>query len=54
MRWTGNQGTGTCSYRAYSRDHEIIAHAKPSLPGSSDVAFHGDAARYNPEELPGC
>lgn len=51
VRWTGNQGSGTSSYRAYSRDHEIIAKGKPSLPGSSDVAFHGDAARYNPEEL---
>ena len=51
MRWTGNQGTGTSSYRAYSRNHEIIANGKPSLPGSSDVAFHGDAARYNPEVM---
>ena len=25
--WTGNQGTGTSAYRAYSRAHEISAQA---------------------------
>ena len=51
VRWTGNQGSGTSAYRAYSREHEIIAEGKPMLPGSADPAFHGDASRYNPEEL---
>ena len=49
--WTGNQGSGTSDYRAYKRDHEIAAPGKPILPGSSDPAFRGDPARYNPEEL---
>lgn len=51
VRWTGNQGTGTSGYRAYSRAHEMSALSKPPIPGSSDPAFRGDPARYNPEEL---
>ena len=50
--WTGNLGTGTSDYRAYSRDHEItIAGKTAPLPGSSDAAFLGDTTRYTPEEL---
>jgi organic hydroperoxide reductase OsmC/OhrA len=50
--WEGNLGTGTSSYRAYSRQHSISAPAKLSaIPGSSDPAFRGDPSRYNPEEL---
>lgn len=50
--WTGNLGTGTSDYRAYSRNHEIKILGKRSpLPGSSDPAFRGDPARYTPEEL---
>jgi organic hydroperoxide reductase OsmC/OhrA len=51
VSWSGNLGTGTSAYRAYSRDHEIGAEGKPIIPGSSDPAFRGDASRWNPEEL---
>lgn len=52
LRWTGNLGTGTSAYRAYSRNHELFAAGKSAaIAGSSDRAFRGDAARYNPEEL---
>lgn len=51
MRWTGNTGSGTSSYRAYRRDHVIEAEGKPSIPGSSDPQFRGDRTRWNPEEL---
>src|SRR5947208_2288807 len=51
MKWTGNLGTGTSSYRAYSRNHEISVQGKPMIPGSSDPAFRGDPARYNPEDM---
>jgi organic hydroperoxide reductase OsmC/OhrA len=51
LTWTGNTGTGTSSYTAYARDHVFSGAGKPDLPGSSDPAFRGDAARYNPEEL---
>jgi organic hydroperoxide reductase OsmC/OhrA len=51
VTWTGNTGTGTSGYRAYSREHVIVAAGKPEVPGSSDPAFLGDATRYNPEDL---
>jgi len=51
VTWTGNTGTGTSGYRNYERRHEISAGQKPIIPGASDPAFRGDAARWNPEEL---
>ena len=51
VAWSGNDGDGTRTYSGYRRDHVISAAGKPVLPGSSDPAFRGDAARYNPEEL---
>src|SRR4051812_7684048 len=52
LRWTGNRGTGTSDYKAYSRDHEIIAPKKATtIQCSSDPHFRGDASRYNPEDL---
>jgi organic hydroperoxide reductase OsmC/OhrA len=51
-RWTGNLGSGTSAYKAYSRSHELSGAAKMApIPGSSDPAFRGDPTRYNPEEL---
>ncbi|ALG72414.1 peroxiredoxin [Azospirillum thiophilum] len=51
LDWTGNLGSGTSSYRGYSRDHALGAGDKPAIPGSADPAFRGDPARWNPEEL---
>ncbi len=51
VTWTGNRGSGTSSYRAYGREHEITAGSKPPIPGSSDPAFRGDPGRWNPEEM---
>jgi len=51
-RWTGNLGTGTSAYSAYSRNHELSGAGKgAAIPGSSDPVFRGDRTRYNPEEL---
>jgi organic hydroperoxide reductase OsmC/OhrA len=51
-RWTGNLGTGTSNYRAYSRNHELSTPSKSApIAGSSDPLFRGDRTRYNPEEL---
>src|SRR5450755_608538 len=51
-RWTGNLGTGTSAYTAYSGAHESTGEGKiANIPGSSDPAFRGDPARYSPEEL---
>ncbi len=49
--WTGNAGTGTSSYTAYKRNHELVSRGKPPIPASSDPNFRGDSSRYNPEEL---
>ncbi len=51
VRWTGNRGTGTSGYRDYDRAHDVSAEGKPAIAGSSDPAFRGDRARWNPEEL---
>lgn len=51
IRWTGNRGGGTSGYRDYDRDHEVEAPAKRPIAGSSDPAYRGDPARWNPEEL---
>lgn len=51
LSWTGNQGTGTSAYRAYSRAHEVTAPGRPPLLGSADPAFRGETDRWNPELL---
>lgn len=51
VRWTGDTGSGTSDHRGYRRDHELHGDGKPTIPGSSDPAFRGDAIRWNPEEL---
>lgn len=51
VRWTGNKGTGTDTYRSYERSHTILLEGKPDIEGSSDPAFRGDKKRHNPEEM---
>ena len=51
VRWTGNRGDGTTTYRGYSRAHDIDLPGLPTLKGSADPTFHGDKTRYNPEQL---
>jgi organic hydroperoxide reductase OsmC/OhrA len=52
VTWTGNLGTGTSTYRAYSRNYEIAGEGKSAtIAGSSAPAFRGDKTRYNPEDL---
>ena len=51
VRWTGNLGAGTSTYRGYSRDHDVEIPGLPVLRGSADPTFHGDRERYNPEQL---
>ncbi len=51
VEWIGNRGSGTSTHAGYSRDHIIEAGLKPRIEGSSDPAFRGDPARWNPEEL---
>lgn len=51
VAWQGNRGTGTSGYRDYGRAVLLTADGKPDLLGSADPTFHGDADRWNPEEL---
>lgn len=51
IEWTGNLGTGTDTYRTFSRAHEILAGGKQPIAASADPAFRGDPERWNPEEL---
>jgi len=51
LEWTGNRGSGTAHYRAYSRQHLIRVEGKAELPASADPSFLGDPDRMNPEEL---
>jgi organic hydroperoxide reductase OsmC/OhrA len=49
VTWIGNLGTGTSAWRNYSRDHEVRAGECAPIDASSDPAFRGDPARWNPE-----
>ena len=50
VEWTGNAGTGTSSYRAYERAHEIRAEGKQ--PSRARPTRRSAATRpYNPEDL---
>jgi organic hydroperoxide reductase OsmC/OhrA len=52
LNWTDNRGSGTSTYRAYSRDHQIGGPDKAAaIDCSSDPEFRGDPAKYSPEEL---
>ncbi|MCD5347629.1 OsmC family protein [Agromyces sp. H3Y2-19a] len=52
VEWQGDRGTGTSGYRAYSRRHVVrVAGKEHEIAGSSDRVFHGDAERWNPEDL---
>lgn len=51
IRWTGNRGVGTSAYGAYDRDYTVTSNGKPVLQGSSDPAFLGNPAKWNPEDM---
>lgn len=49
--WTGNTGSGTSGYRDYRRDVTLSVSGKHDLLASADRTFHGDAERWNPEDM---
>jgi organic hydroperoxide reductase OsmC/OhrA len=51
VKWCGNTGHGTKTYRSYDRNHVVMVEGKPPLDCSSDAAFRGDKTKYTPEEL---
>ncbi|SEC06067.1 Organic hydroperoxide reductase OsmC/OhrA [Paramicrobacterium humi] len=51
IEWTGNRGSGTSGYRDYGRQLVVRADGKHDIAASADRTFHGDADRWNPEEM---
>ncbi len=52
IEWLGNRGTGTSGYREYGRQLVVRAEGKShEIVGSADRTFHGDAERWNPEDM---
>jgi organic hydroperoxide reductase OsmC/OhrA len=49
--WDGNRGDGTATYAGYGRQYRVLIDGKPELQGTADVAFRGEADRFNPEDL---
>lgn len=51
IRWTGNRGTGTQTYRGYDRTWDIATQAKAVVHCSNDPLLGGDPTKHNPEDL---
>lgn len=51
IRWTGNRGQGTSSYRGYDRTWDIVSGNKVVVHCSNDPLLGGDPAKHNPEDL---
>lgn len=51
VRWTGNTGQGTASYKGYTRDWDIAVPGKPVVSCSNDPMLGGNPAKMNPEDL---
>lgn len=49
--WSGARDGPTADYKTYSREYTVSAEGKPTLTGTADPQFLGDAALYNPEDL---
>lgn len=51
VRWTGNTGSGTTSYKAYDRTWDLQTPGKPVMHCSNDPGLGGDPSKYNPEDM---
>jgi len=51
IRWTGDRGDGTQTYRRYDRTWNIEPPDKTFVECSNDPSIGGDPTKYNPEEL---
>jgi organic hydroperoxide reductase OsmC/OhrA len=49
--WTGASEGAVRDYRGYSRAFELSVEGKPTIHGSADPSFLGDALCLNPEDL---
>ncbi|MDI6022017.1 OsmC family protein [Leucobacter sp. UT-8R-CII-1-4] len=52
IEWLGNRGSGTSGYREYGRELVVRAEGKAhEIAASADKTFHGNAERWNPEDM---
>ena len=51
VRWTGNTGQGTKTYKGYERTWDIAVPGKPVVHCSNDPMLGGDPSKMNPEDL---
>ena len=51
IRWTGNRGDGTRTYRGYDRTWAIETEGKAPVACSNDPMLGGDPSKHNPEDL---
>ncbi len=51
VRWTGNTGSGTSSYKAYKRTWDLETPGKAVVHCSNDPALGGDPLKHNPEDM---
>ncbi|TDH35952.1 OsmC family peroxiredoxin [Pseudohoeflea suaedae] len=51
IRWTGNTGEGTSTYRSYDRTWNIETEGKEIVACSNDPMLGGDPSKHNPEDL---
>jgi organic hydroperoxide reductase OsmC/OhrA len=48
--WTGGKDP-SAPFRKHDRSYDLNVDGKPTISGSSDVAFRGSKSRWNPEDL---
>ncbi|MFK7963301.1 MAG: OsmC family protein [Burkholderiaceae bacterium] len=51
IRWTGNTGQGTTSYRSYQRSWTVCTPGKPAIECHNAPQLGGDPSLHNPEDL---
>ena len=51
IRWTGNTGDGTSSYKSYSRNWQLVTAGKAPVSCSNDPVLGGDPEKHNPEDM---
>jgi organic hydroperoxide reductase OsmC/OhrA len=51
IRWTGDRGQGTRTYKGYDRTWRIETPGKAPVDCSNDPLLGGDPAKHNPEDL---
>lgn len=51
IKWTGDRGQGTATYRGYDRTWEVRTEGKAAIQCSNDPLLGGDPGKPNPEDL---